>query len=663
MSERVLFCDVLSNSPMPPQGAQEASSHSGEQHRDQEQESSVGAVATFESRAEVSSSGSVLQPAPSFSSGQLNDGSNSFRYSSVASFVSGSSSTALLQPHQPSETGPDSEPPVTVVVPTPTITVPRISIPTPSNESSGSAPFPNDSINDKNNSNSTSSNNKGKQPGTSATATTFPFSLHERPTIEQDYVRDVFGALQEEENLRMQNNQTRWPSMDGRFHPSDHAAAAAENGELEGSPTPSATPNTVSPTSPSVHQTIALLPSSHARRSGRGTRRNLGGNVTGNAPMTLPSPVLRTSLEAALESANNSGQLPPPPRYTPGEEQHRKLFVEYRTRLRKTYMFPVFTWVPSFGLILYYAIAANSQKLYTWIAVVLWLGLLIGTYVAYRLKFHRLKQVNSLGLLPSLPEEELNDIVMNGAPLRPAPEYDDMMLRWDEPLPMYTNREGVVPDNRSMRSVRSRPGSIRSIRTSRSVGGPSALLTRLWTGGGTLVSRERRAEMANVEMDEIMVESPTRPTVPLRAMTAPAHPGLPLERVEQTNPRATHTAPNGQPIEELEETILALDSPRAPPRRESFTGSELVLREAWGEINDAQQQQVAQAAKVAISTPQTTPVTIPAALSPVTEASETSSTLPRTLPKPNTPTPPMYPTIPDIVPHSPLSPLPTLSSV
>lgn len=77
---------------------------------------------------------------------------------------------------------------------------------------------------------------------------------------------------------------------------------------------------------------------------------------------------------------------------------------------------------------------------------------------AYRSRFQRLEKVYALGLLDSLPIDELNDVVMNGAPLRPAPTYDEFAPRYDEPLPPYplrrTNSTRSTRSTRTMQSLR-----------------------------------------------------------------------------------------------------------------------------------------------------------------------------------------------------------------
>ncbi|KNC95826.1 uncharacterized protein SPPG_09575 [Spizellomyces punctatus DAOM BR117] len=217
-----------------------------------------------------------------------------------------------------------------------------------------------------------------------------------------------------------------------------------------------------------------------------------------NQPETAPTAAIEDEPPAVAVPIVPLSATPPP--YGQTEEQNRKLFVTYRSRLRRTYMFPVLTWVPSFGLILYYAIVANSQNLYTWLAVGLWVVLLFCTYIAYRSKFHRLKEVSQLGLLASLPEEELNDIVMNGANVRPPPQYDDMLMRYDEPLPAYPNSSTRAGSVRSLRSVR----STRSMLTIRS-------MTRWWAAPRT---GRQIVEMDEIRVDDIVSERERQGNLP-----------------------------------------------------------------------------------------------------------------------------------------------------
>ncbi|KAI8825050.1 uncharacterized protein EV422DRAFT_243440 [Fimicolochytrium jonesii] len=186
------------------------------------------------------------------------------------------------------------------------------------------------------------------------------------------------------------------------------------------------------------------------------------------------------------------------------EELNRKLYVVYRNKLRRTYALPVLTWVPSFVLILYYAISQNNTArqngtapdsgIYTWTAVGVWVLLLLVTCSAYMVKALRLKKMSALGILQTLSEEELNDIIMNGAGLSAPPDYNLA----DEPLPAYP-AAGVQ-----------RNGSVRSVATS----------VRTWLGGRLSLARGEEAAQPSVGMEEIRVDE-LPPTLPRSSTSTP----------------------------------------------------------------------------------------------------------------------------------------------
>ncbi|KAI9012938.1 hypothetical protein BC832DRAFT_537784 [Gaertneriomyces semiglobifer] len=113
-----------------------------------------------------------------------------------------------------------------------------------------------------------------------------------------------------------------------------------------------------------------------------------------------------------------------PQQATPDVERGRtgeKLFAEYRRRLRRTYLFPLLTWVPSFALILYYAIRSTPPtRTYIFIGVGLWVLMLVATYFAYRRRYSRLVKVFSLGLLETMTADEVSDVVIHGGELTVA---------------------------------------------------------------------------------------------------------------------------------------------------------------------------------------------------------------------------------------------------
>ncbi|KAI8908792.1 hypothetical protein DFJ77DRAFT_550849 [Powellomyces hirtus] len=271
------------------------------------------------------------------------------------------------------------------------------------------------------------------------------------------------------------SSSTRFPPP---FTPTP--AVPAVNDSLSSSPTPYSDlppfdPLTISTarvtdnTSTTPGMIGAPAPNWGPRRRQSGTYMHTVFDALQDDEIRRGAPPIHTALEMGSPNGNNA-------MVAYDEETNRKLFVVYRSRLRKTYLFPVFTWVPSFGLILYYAISAREKGAYTWAAVAVWVALLLATFVAYRMKFKRLKKINSLGLLQNLPEDELNDVVMNGATLRTPPPYS----MDDEPLPMYGGD-----------SCPRRAGSMRSTRTGRSLG-----LSRWWASSGA-----PRADVEEIRVD------------------------------------------------------------------------------------------------------------------------------------------------------------------
>ncbi|KAJ3165861.1 hypothetical protein HDU88_003733 [Geranomyces variabilis] len=176
----------------------------------------------------------------------------------------------------------------------------------------------------------------------------------------------------------------------------------------------------------------------------------------------LRRPVSSSYMHAVFEGLEHEELAQGAPRSPPSDlEQQRqqddldqKAFLVFRARLRKTYMVPFVTWLPSFGLILYYAFNSGSTAVYKYGAITVWVSVLVATYVAYRLKYHRLHKVKKLGVLAHLSDEEVWNYIMHSGELRPAPAYD---LR-DEPLPLYAcaddNVQGVaVARSNSLRSA------------------------------------------------------------------------------------------------------------------------------------------------------------------------------------------------------------------
>ncbi|KAI9094105.1 hypothetical protein DFS34DRAFT_253616 [Phlyctochytrium arcticum] len=139
----------------------------------------------------------------------------------------------------------------------------------------------------------------------------------------------------------------------------------------------------------------------------------------------------------------------------------RKLYEKYRGRLRRTYWLPLLTWVPTFIFVLYYSILTQLQQdrvVLPWFVVIVWLLMLVVILRAYKTRLRRLHNVYNTGLLDTIPIEELNNVVMNGAEIAAAPGYDVYAPRFDEPLPTYAprlRRTGSVASGWTTRSGRS----------------------------------------------------------------------------------------------------------------------------------------------------------------------------------------------------------------
>ncbi|KAJ3185472.1 hypothetical protein HDU87_000093 [Geranomyces variabilis] len=172
---------------------------------------------------------------------------------------------------------------------------------------------------------------------------------------------------------------------------------------------------------------------------------------------------MQTAREGGTSTAGTSTAGGPSSTPQFDEARGKQLFAVYRSRLRRTYILPLVTWLPSFALILLYAVKFTDGTR-TWVVVsgVVWLCLLLGTWLAYRNKILRLKKIHSLGLLGTLPSDEVNDVVMNGRALRTPPVYD-----WEEPLPPYMTGDGAGATTAAAR----RSLSVRSFWTARTAAG------------------------------------------------------------------------------------------------------------------------------------------------------------------------------------------------
>ncbi|KAJ3178366.1 hypothetical protein HDU87_003681 [Geranomyces variabilis] len=228
------------------------------------------------------------------------------------------------------------------------------------------------------------------------------------------------------------------------------------------------------------------------------------------------------------------------------DDLDQKAFLVFRSRLRKTYMVPFVTWLPSFGLILYYAFNSGTTAVYKYGAVSIWISVLIVTYIAYRLKYRRLQKVKKLGVLAHLADEEVWNYLMHSGELRPAPAYD---LR-DEPLPVYDcaaaddNARGGGRGGRGGAAV-ARTGSVRSAAPSVKTLDLEEMMRR--PAAEDFRMEERRPAVAVVDDSSCGSGS--------GSITAP---GCPPEYVETPGLAVTPS------------TAFAKGSPAAPPQSSTF---------------------------------------------------------------------------------------------
>ncbi|KAJ3009575.1 hypothetical protein HKX48_007863 [Thoreauomyces humboldtii] len=116
------------------------------------------------------------------------------------------------------------------------------------------------------------------------------------------------------------------------------------------------------------------------------------------------------------------------------DEAVQAIFLETRQQLRRTFLFPLLTWVPIFAVIMYVSFHQQNVS-YRWYVISFWILLLVGTYAIYRFKYGRLIRIRDLGSLTNMPSDEITRAVMEGSALTKPPGYDDA----DEPLPLYGN--------------------------------------------------------------------------------------------------------------------------------------------------------------------------------------------------------------------------------
>ncbi|KAJ1547839.1 hypothetical protein HK096_010609 [Nowakowskiella sp. JEL0078] len=160
---------------------------------------------------------------------------------------------------------------------------------------------------------------------------------------------------------------------------------------------------------------------------------------------------------AALLAAevNEEEQIGSPPRYHTiayDPAYHKRLFVLYRGRLRRTYLWPIF--VPSAAIILMFFASPPSNRVYTIIPLVLWAAIIIIMLFIYRRKSKRLEKIYKLGMLATIPFNELNAVVLYNAPISETPEYDEMAIRFDDPLPLYPLTRTASMNSRASRRSR-----------------------------------------------------------------------------------------------------------------------------------------------------------------------------------------------------------------
>ncbi|KAJ3158182.1 hypothetical protein HDU86_003137 [Geranomyces michiganensis] len=183
-----------------------------------------------------------------------------------------------------------------------------------------------------------------------------------------------------------------------------------------------------------------------------------GGPLSRPPPAHSPRTNSPAYLTAVYEGLEHEELVQGAPRLPLDSEQHQqrqnelneKAFIAWRSRIRKTYMVPFITWLPSFALILYFSFKNSGPGgSYQYGFVALWVLVLVATFFAYRSKYKRLRHARRLGVLPTLTDDQVWDYIMNSGELPPAPAYD---IR-DEPLPLYA----CADDDRHAPSVRSVP--------------------------------------------------------------------------------------------------------------------------------------------------------------------------------------------------------------
>ncbi|KAJ3126215.1 hypothetical protein HK098_007771 [Nowakowskiella sp. JEL0407] len=167
----------------------------------------------------------------------------------------------------------------------------------------------------------------------------------------------------------------------------------------------------------------------------------------------------------ANEVADDGQPIGNPPRYHTiayDAAYHRQLFLLYRGRLRRTYLWPIF--VPTAAIVLMFFASPPQNRLYTLIPLGLWTIILIIMFIVYRRKSIRLERVYKLGLLATIPFSELNSVVLYNSPISDAPTYDETAIRFDDPLPLYPPRRGSLRSVQSRVSARSRIGEFFGVR-------------------------------------------------------------------------------------------------------------------------------------------------------------------------------------------------------
>ncbi|KAJ1565101.1 hypothetical protein HK096_004560 [Nowakowskiella sp. JEL0078] len=183
-------------------------------------------------------------------------------------------------------------------------------------------------------------------------------------------------------------------------------------------------------------------------------------------PQTMPVRTLNLT-NVSIEDANviasllvaevtEEEQIGSPPRYNTivyDPNYHRRLFVLYRGRLRRKYLWPIF--IPSTAIILIFFIAPASYRLFIVIpSLVFWVAIIATMLFIYRRKSIRLEKIYNLGMLATIPFNELNAIVLFNAPITETPEYDEMAIRFDDPLPLYPVTRTASMNSRTSRRSR-----------------------------------------------------------------------------------------------------------------------------------------------------------------------------------------------------------------